>query len=173
MVTESWNADPPNATGRCARGAARPIKIRGPCLRCLPFLPTYQSEVTRAHAWRRGAAAPTRPNLLEARTARTSRPLVPLSPSPPLPSAVSGATAHATRAALQQWCRPRAQPAAQARSAPLRGGLPSRMHTAVRRGAFLDATCKCAGDYAGGNALDAQRAGGNRRGGACSADLIA
>ena len=42
------------------------------------------------------------------------------------------------------------------------GGLPSRMHTAVRR------TCKCAGDYAGGNALDAQRAGGKRRGGACT-----
>ena len=62
------------------------------------------------------------------------------------------------------------QPAAQARSAPLRGGLPSRLHTAVRRGAFRDSRRKCAGDYADGNALDAQRAGGNRRGGACSAD---
>ena len=48
------------------------------------------------------AAAPTRPNLLEARTARILRPSVPLShpPSLQVPSAVCGAAAHATRAAL-------------------------------------------------------------------------
>ena len=37
------------------------------------------------------------------------------------------------------------------------------MHTAVRRGAFRHSRRKCAGDYAGGNALGAKRAGDKRR----------
>ena len=66
-----------------------------------PPLLTNFSERSDARARRRGgAAAPTRPNLLAARTARTFRPPFPLSLSPP--PAVCGAAAHAVRAALRQ-----------------------------------------------------------------------
>ena len=77
--------------------------IKGP----LPFLPTYQSEVTRAAAAarRRGNTNPAEPSL-EARTARTFQPLIPLSHN----SAVCGEVPpHAAQRAGQPAAKARAK----------------------------------------------------------------